>query len=329
MMRTGYIERFEVEERDVSTAAAWCQRLAVFCVPYLAIVILGHRFGSIETSQAFWLLGLGAAMVLMAIGLGIWGLYRLWTFGDQGGRRSARGLAIALLLLAPFLYQGARAFALPQLYDISTDLVDPPPFDTAMDDRATGMNGQSAFDDVQRQLQLENYPRVAARRYPLGMIRVFRAAVELVSERDWTILTGERSNSETAIDEEGSNLTARPVAGADGLPLNPTLPRFRPSTSRTPSLAPVEAFETVQVSPIGRTAIENAEQDERYIEAVATSLIFGFQSDVVIRLIEEESGTLVDMRSNSRFGPHDLGANAAQIEAFLADLDASLQGLAN
>ena len=70
MMRTGYIERFEVEARGVSTAAVWCQRLAVFCVPFLAIVILGHRFGSIETAQAFWLLGLGAAMLLLAIGLG-------------------------------------------------------------------------------------------------------------------------------------------------------------------------------------------------------------------------------------------------------------------
>ncbi|EFL88911.1 hypothetical protein R2A130_1396 [Ahrensia sp. R2A130] len=318
-----------MEARGVSTAAAWCQRMAIFCVPYLAIVILGHRFGSIETAQAFWLLGLGAAMLLLAIGLGVWGLYRLWTFGDKGGIRSARGLAIAMLLVAPFLYQGVRAFALPQLYDISTDLEEPPQFDTVMDDRATGMNGQSAFDEIQKQLQLENYPRVAARRYPLGMVRVFRAAVELVSERDWTILTGERNNSETAIDEEGSDLMARPVTGSDGMPLNPSIPRFRPDTSRTPSSAPVEAFETVQVSPIGRTASDDADQDERYIEAVATSLIFGFQSDVVIRMIEEETGTLVDMRSNSRFGPHDLGANAAQIEAFLADLDASLQGLAN
>ncbi|MEN0040316.1 MAG: DUF1499 domain-containing protein [Pseudomonadota bacterium] len=329
MMRTGYIERFEFEARGVSNAAIWCQRLAVFCVPYLAIVILGHRFGGIETAQAFWLLGLGAAMLLLALGLGVWGLYRLWTFGDQGGMRSARGLAIALALLAPFVYQGARAFALPQLYDISTDLEDPPQFDSAMDDRAFGMNGESAFDDVQKQLQIESYPRVAARRYPLGMVRVFRAAVELVSERDWTILTGDRSNSETAIDEEGSDLTARPTVGADGLPLNPVLPRFRPTRLDEEASEAVEAFETVQVSPIGRTTSDAAAQDERYIEAIATSLIFGFESDVIIRLIEEESGTLVDMRSNSRFGPHDLGANAAQIEAFLADLDASLQGLAN
>ena len=103
MQRTGYIERFAIEARGVSNAAIWCQRLAIFCVPYLAIVILGHRIGSIETAQAFWMLGLGAAMLLLSIGLGVWGLYRLWTFGDKGGLRAARGLAVAVALLAPFL----------------------------------------------------------------------------------------------------------------------------------------------------------------------------------------------------------------------------------
>jgi len=88
-------------------------------------------------------------------------------------------------------------------------------------------------------------------------------------------------------------------------------------------------FRSQQVSPVGRQqdAVSNDELDVRYVEAVAKSFLFGFESDVVIRVIEEEFGTLVDMRSNSRWGPHDLGSNAQRIIAFMKDLDTALQGL--
>lgn len=56
------------------------------------------------------------------------------------------------------------------------------------------------------------------------------------------------------------------------------------------------------------------------IEATDTTLIMGFKDDVVIRVQEAGSRTLVDMRSASRAGESDLGVNAARIRLFLADL---------
>ena len=56
------------------------------------------------------------------------------------------------------------------------------------------------------------------------------------------------------------------------------------------------------------------------IEATATTPIMGFKDDVVIRIRGESGGTIVDMRSVSRVGKSDLGANAKRIEAFMADL---------
>jgi hypothetical protein len=47
----------------------------------------------------------------------------------------------------------------------------------------------------------------------------------------------------------------------------------------------------------------------------------GFRDDVVIRLTPLGQGTRVDMRSASRFGDHDLGANASRIRSLLEDLD--------
>ncbi len=61
------------------------------------------------------------------------------------------------------------------------------------------------------------------------------------------------------------------------------------------------------------------------IEAVARTLIFGFEDDVAIRI--EGRGpeqTRIDMRSASRFGRHDFGANADRIYRFLTDLQRRL-----
>jgi uncharacterized protein (DUF1499 family) len=57
------------------------------------------------------------------------------------------------------------------------------------------------------------------------------------------------------------------------------------------------------------------------IEAVARTPIMGFRDDVVIRVTPIGQGTRVDMRSASRFGTHDLGANASRIRSLLEDID--------
>jgi uncharacterized protein (DUF1499 family) len=57
------------------------------------------------------------------------------------------------------------------------------------------------------------------------------------------------------------------------------------------------------------------------IEAVARTPIMGFRDDVVIRLTPMGQGTRVDMRSASRVGAHDFGANASRIRSMLEDID--------
>jgi hypothetical protein len=56
------------------------------------------------------------------------------------------------------------------------------------------------------------------------------------------------------------------------------------------------------------------------IEAVDTTAVMGFKDDIVIRLRTNAEGTLVDLRSVSRVGIGDLGANARRINAFLERL---------
>lgn len=63
--------------------------------------------------------------------------------------------------------------------------------------------------------------------------------------------------------------------------------------------------------------IYNEDLSAGVIEAVDTTAIMGFQDDVVVRLRTNADGTLVDLRSVSRVGVSDLGANAARIRQFM------------
>ena len=56
------------------------------------------------------------------------------------------------------------------------------------------------------------------------------------------------------------------------------------------------------------------------VEATDRTRWFGFYDDVVIRVTPAEGGSRVDVRSLSRVGGSDVGANAARIRRFLARL---------
>ena len=56
------------------------------------------------------------------------------------------------------------------------------------------------------------------------------------------------------------------------------------------------------------------------IEATDTTFWFGFKDDVVIRVEADGAGSRVDLRSVSRVGVGDVGANAARIRAYLRTL---------
>jgi uncharacterized protein (DUF1499 family) len=59
------------------------------------------------------------------------------------------------------------------------------------------------------------------------------------------------------------------------------------------------------------------------IEATATTLIYAFKDDIVIRIAAKDSGSQLDMRSMSRVGLSDVGANAKRIREFFSSLKAS------
>lgn len=69
-----------------------------------------------------------------------------------------------------------------------------------------------------------------------------------------------------------------------------------------------------------RIVVVNPERG--HLEAVDRTPVLGFSDDVVVRVRAEGEETRVDVRSSSRVGKGDLGANAERIREFLADLRA-------
>lgn len=87
------------------------------------------------------------------------------------------------------------------------------------------------------------------------------------------------------------------------------------------SAAPAQAFErALQAARDMGWEIVAADAAAGRIEAVDTTFWFGFKDDVVIRVEADGAGSRVDVRSVSRVGVGDLGANAKRIREYLRSL---------
>lgn len=186
-----------------------------------------------------WAAIAGAALAVVALGL--------WLARRRGGGGiAALGLALSLpVLIAVGAWQYAT-LTTPPINDISTDTEDPPVFWFT----ATPSDYPASNTEPQRAA----YPEVRPLEMPVSADEAFAAALALVEERGWEVLSADPAESQ--------------------------------------------------------------------IEAIATSRLFGFEDEVAIRVTDTDTdtGTRIDMRSRSRLGQIDRGANARRIESFLANL---------
>jgi len=90
------------------------------------------------------------------------------------------------------------------------------------------------------------------------------------------------------------------------------------------ALPPAQAFARARAAAhaLGWEIVA-ADESAGRIEAVATTRWFGFKDDIVMRVAPAGSGSRIDMRSKSRVGRSDLGANAKRIQDFLTAVNAA------
>ncbi len=116
-----------------------------------------------------------------------------------------------------------------------------------------------------------------------------------------------------AVRGEGSNSLVYDPADAQQQTV--AYPNVKP---RIVDAAPAAVFDkALKVVTAKGFAVAVADAAAGRIEATATAGWWGFKDDVVIRLTPNGAGTRIDIRSVSRVGESDLGANAARIESLL------------
>lgn len=211
----------------------------------MAVSVWGFRAGGWPWPRAFDLAGWGAWAAGAGVIVALAGLVA-WLRHRNGG---AGAVLLGLILSLPVAGLGASfeiaARTTPPINDISTDTEDPPVFwFTATPSDYPAQNAEP---------QHATYPDVRPLDLPLAVDEAFAAALALVEECGWEVLS--------------------------------------------------------------------ADPAENQIEAIARSRLFGFEDEVAIRVTETDTGTRIDMRSRSRLGQIDRGANARRIEAFLSELE--------
>lgn len=287
-------------DRPFSWSAYWARRVALLAIFVFFAAGLTHRFGSLSTPTLLAFLLLAALLALLAIILGFWGLLALWKNGAQGGTASVTAILLSLIPIAPMAFAIPYYLLKPAIRDITTDIGQPPPFlsETVVDQGWLPAQRPTTAKD--RAAQGLAYREISGRRYEGAIDRVLNAVLK-VGDKTAIIITDEKgSGSLPLVLEPQTRLGAQGPTTGESIPV----PTARPGS---------------EVARPGGEVI---------LQGHVRSTVFGFYSDVIIRLREEPETTLVDMRVASRFGKHDLGAGDRFIQRYFKALDAELLGIA-
>jgi hypothetical protein len=294
-------------DRPVSSAARFSRRFGAFALVLCLAGLVGHRFVGLATPYLVLVLLVSAGLALLATFLAFTGLRSLWLTGAEGGQDAMKALIFAALPLVLGGLALERYFALPAIYDVSTDLVSEPEWlKPPKADQIWLPRPDITADD--REKQLEAYPELTGRRYDGAIDRVLEA-VKKVAKQSGIRITHAEGDSEPSRDPEDKPVKPQAEGGA---------------VADAPEAVPV---------PTPRPYDDDVAQLIRRANGVTLqgetrTLVLGLRFDVIIRLREEAETTFVDVRVASRYGPYDLGFSADIAENYLKALDSELLGIA-
>lgn len=155
----------------------------------LIIGVLIGRTGVVSPLQGLLVVAAGLATAGLATLLALIAYVDIWRSGAIGLTRANAGLLLGLALLAYPGYLMAKAYRLPAINDISTDLRDPPAFSrsrTALDARGGHVPGD-ASPDVREQ-QRRAYPEAVPVVLELGAEETYQLVLQAAQQMKWRIV---------------------------------------------------------------------------------------------------------------------------------------------
>ncbi len=284
---------------ETAESAGWRQTFAgvalgvsIFSALWFAIAALGSKFGlwswqfglvTMTFGLGMWVIGTAAVLAVAAVVVSLIRAPRTRPF-----ILAAAALLVAVMAGGRFLGTAAAGLALPPIHDVQTDWSNPIAFTPEL---MAIREADGALNPV------EDAPRIAEGaegRWP-GMGGRLVSEVQEAAEQDPA--------------KRGADDEDKPYR-----PIEPLVFDARPGEIFDAALALVEDK---------GWAIVTQDRAGGVIEATATTGWFGFKDDVAIHISDRDGQTRVDMRSVSRVGLSDLGANAKRVSNYLFELSAS------
>jgi len=141
-----------------SFLARWTSRLAVFVAIAALVTAVLHRLHLLPTPVATTIAMTVIAGALLALVMAAIAGLDIWFTGRQGAARVLCGAVVALGLLAIPAGTWVLSLGWPQIDDVSTDLVEPPDFTEAKDERTPDANSVEYPGERFANIQRASYP---------------------------------------------------------------------------------------------------------------------------------------------------------------------------
>ncbi|MBB6483034.1 DUF1499 domain-containing protein [Rhizobium lusitanum] len=304
-------------DRPVSHAARAARLIAAFALVLCGVTLIGHRFGPLEMPYFVLLMLISAGCAAIAVVLAAIGLAQLWQSAAFGGVSAVKAIIYAALPLAIFGLGVERFWTRPPIYEVSTDLSDPPQWLATPDARQIWLPLRHLVNEQERQAQFDAYPALISRRYEGAADRVLEAVRKVARDSHITVVKAE--GAEVA-DPNGAAKPKRRMRLQQ---------RASPAQDDT-AVGDMPDFIPVPTPRPFRDGVADLirQNTDVILQGEMRTRIFGLPCDVLIRIREEAETTLVDIRVASRYGQNDLGVSADTADGFLKALDAELLGIA-
>ena len=169
-----------------SRLAVWSGRLGVFALAVAALSVIIVRSGLLEIVPALATFGAALAFAGLAILLAFASFIGIWRHGLKGLGNAILGIFLGLLLLGYPAYLGYRASKLPAVTDVTTDMVNPPRFDTLARLRPRGRADYPGGIVAERQRTA--YPDIAPLQLSVPPKTAYDVAMALITKRKWRIV---------------------------------------------------------------------------------------------------------------------------------------------
>jgi uncharacterized protein (DUF1499 family) len=178
-----------INEEPVSRAALWSRKIAWFALAVTAVALAFMRFQLVDVQAGAISLVAGLGLAVLAVLLALAAFVRIWVEGRRGVGAAAKGLVLALIILAyPGLF-AMRAVTLPRLNDVSTDIEDPPAFSRSR--AALEARGGRVPPDPSRETRLAQraaYPQVAPLTLDISPEEAFELVRKAAADRGWQVI---------------------------------------------------------------------------------------------------------------------------------------------